>query len=67
MQLKAKALRVQTRKRKLTYIRNNWDLYLMLIPALTYIVIYKFLPLFGLTIATKEKVAARGKKKAKTA
>jgi putative aldouronate transport system permease protein len=37
----------------LVYVRNNWDLYIMLIPALTYIIVYKFFPLLGLSIAFK--------------
>ena len=40
--------------RRWAYARSNWDLYLMMLPALAYIVIYKFLPLFGLTIAFKK-------------
>jgi putative aldouronate transport system permease protein len=36
------------------YIRNNYWYYLMMIPALTYIIGYKFVPLFGLIIAFKD-------------
>lgn len=33
---------------------KHYDLYLMLVPALVWVVIYKFVPLFGLSIAFKE-------------
>lgn len=41
------------RRRKWVFARNNISLYLMLVPAFLYIFIYKFAPLFGLTIAFK--------------
>lgn len=36
------------------YVRNNYWLYIMMIPALVYIIGYKFAPLFGLVIAFKD-------------
>ncbi|MGG1516669.1 ABC transporter permease subunit [Paenibacillus oryzisoli] len=36
------------------YARRNYDLYLMSIPGLIFLVIYKFVPLYGLTLAFKD-------------
>lgn len=36
------------------YFKNNWILYVMLIPGLLFLIIYKFLPLYGITIAFKD-------------
>lgn len=38
----------------LSYMRQHYVLYLMLIPGLFFLVIYKFLPLYGITIAFKD-------------
>lgn len=36
------------------YFRHNYSLYIMLLPALLFLVVYKLLPLYGLTIAFKD-------------
>jgi putative aldouronate transport system permease protein len=36
------------------YFLKNWQLYLLSVPGLTYLVVYKFMPLYGLTIAFKD-------------
>ena len=36
------------------YIKNEWVLYLMLIPGLFFLIVYKFLPLYGITLAFKD-------------
>ena len=36
------------------YFRQNWVLYLISLPGLIYVIVYKFLPLYGLTLAFKE-------------
>nr|WP_318280973.1 ABC transporter permease subunit [Paenibacillus bovis] len=36
------------------YFKQNYDLYLMSIPGLLFVIVYKFIPLFGLTIAFKD-------------
>ena len=36
------------------YVKRNYDLYLMSIPGLLYLVIYKFVPLYGITLAFKD-------------
>ena len=36
------------------YLRNEWALYLMLVPGLFFLIVYKFLPLYGITLAFKD-------------
>ena len=36
------------------YLATHWPLYVMLLPGLFFLVVYKFLPLYGITIAFKE-------------
>jgi putative aldouronate transport system permease protein len=36
------------------YVRNYWALYIMLIPGLFFLIVYKFLPLYGITLAFKD-------------
>jgi putative aldouronate transport system permease protein len=38
----------------ISYFRKNYSLYLMSIPGLLFLIIYKFLPLYGLTLAFKD-------------
>jgi putative aldouronate transport system permease protein len=38
----------------MSYFRRNYDLYLMSIPGLLFVIIYKFIPLYGLTLAFKD-------------
>jgi putative aldouronate transport system permease protein len=38
----------------LAYLRDHYLLYLMLIPGLFFLIVYKFLPLYGITIAFKD-------------
>lgn len=35
-------------------IRKNWDLYLLFLPVLTFFIIFRFLPMYGLQIAFKD-------------
>lgn len=37
-----------------SYIRNNYDLYLMLVPAILFFVIFKYIPIGGLQLAFKK-------------
>ncbi|MGC9469582.1 MAG: ABC transporter permease [Anaerolineae bacterium] len=41
-------------KRRLRKIANNYDLYLMLLPALALLVVFRYLPMYGVTIAFKD-------------
>lgn len=43
-----------SKTRTLRYLRNNYSLYIMLLPALAFLLIYKFLPLYGMVIAFKD-------------
>ena len=49
-------------RRKLNYVRRNYDLYLLLIPALVILVIFHFVPMWGLQIGFRNyKLTAGGK------
>ena len=41
-------------KGKLAMIAQNYDLYLMLIPGLVYLIIFKYLPMYGISIAFQD-------------
>lgn len=36
------------------YIKKDWDLYLLLIPGLAFLFIFRYLPMYGITIAFKD-------------
>jgi len=36
------------------YAKRNWDLYLMSLPGLLFLIVYKFIPIYGLTLAFKD-------------
>lgn len=36
------------------YVRRNWDLYVMSLPGLLFLIVYKFIPIYGLTLAFKD-------------
>ena len=40
--------------RRLKYLRANYQMYLLLIPGVFWLFVYRFLPLIGLTIAFKD-------------
>lgn len=40
-------------KMKLRHIKNNWDLYIMLLIPLAYLIIFKYIPMIGVQIAFK--------------
>lgn len=43
-----------------TGFRNNWQLYIMLLPAIAYYVIFDYLPMYGIQIAFKDYRAVDG-------
>src|SRR5690606_3368952 len=45
---------VKNKRPALRYFRRNWDLYAMSLPGLLFLVIYKFIPIYGLTLAFKD-------------
>lgn len=42
------------------YVLPNWQLYLMVIPALTYFIIFAYGPMYGVQIAFKDYIATKG-------
>ena len=53
-------LRLTPGRRKLKRILCNWQLYLFLLPALAYFLIFRYYPMLGLQIAFKKYKAANG-------
>jgi putative aldouronate transport system permease protein len=47
----AKAVRPKRTSETVLLLRRNWDLYLLLFPALAYIVLFHYVPLYGVQIA----------------
>jgi len=45
---------VRTPTGKGGYWKRNWDLYLMSLPGILFLIIYKFVPIYGLTLAFKD-------------
>lgn len=43
-----------TRHATMKVLKNKWQLYLLLIPALTYVIIFNYIPIYGLQIAFKD-------------
>ena len=41
-------------------VRKNWILYLFLVPTLVYLILFQFWPLYGIQIAFKKFVPAKG-------
>ena len=61
------AAAAQTRKssvpasqRAKNYLKDNWQLYVMILPAVAYFVIFHYLPMYGIQIAFKDYKAASG-------
>jgi len=45
----------EIKKRKfIAYIKNNWILYLLLLPSIAYLIVFKYAPMYGVLIAFKE-------------
>lgn len=61
----AKAVRtkkndVQNRQSFKSYFKNNWQLYVMILPAVIYFLIFNYLPMYGIQIAFKDYKAVLG-------
>ncbi|MDQ1910521.1 sugar ABC transporter permease [Paenibacillus sp. GD4] len=54
------AAAVPKRKSLFTYMRQNKWLYLFLIPGFTYLLVFKYIPMFGIVIAFKDFSLVRG-------
>lgn len=50
---------VQRRSLK-SYFRNNWQLYVMILPAVIYFIVFNYLPMYGIQIAFKDYKAVLG-------
>lgn len=46
--------------RRWMQIRNNWELYLFIVPTLAYFIIFKYVPMYGVQIAFKNFIASKG-------
>lgn len=53
-------MRLDQRKHKLMQMRRNWLLYLFLLPAIVYIAVFSYAPMYGLQIAFKNFRLAEG-------
>lgn len=48
------------KKKRLSKIRKNWDLYLLVLPVLIYFIVFKYIPMYGAQIAFKDFIAVEG-------
>ena len=46
--------KVQHQRNKIGYIKRNYDLYILLIPSLLFILVFNYLPMIGITIGFKD-------------
>lgn len=53
-------MRLDQRKHKLMQMKRNWLLYLFLLPAIVYIAVFSYAPMYGLQIAFKNFRLAQG-------
>lgn len=51
---------IQPRESKLKYIKKNYMLYLFLVPAITLVLIFNYVPMYGVLIAFKDYSVAQG-------
>lgn len=47
-------------RKALVYLKGSWRLYLLLLPALVYIFIFQYLPMYGIQIAFRDYMPAKG-------
>lgn len=43
-----------------SYLKNNWQLYVMILPAVIYFFVFHYLPMYGIQIAFKDYKAVLG-------
>ncbi len=55
-----KQLRQKKRRRKLMRVLGNWQLYVFLLPAIAYFVIFRYYPMYGLQIAFRNYKTSKG-------
>jgi putative aldouronate transport system permease protein len=56
----AASLRHKNRVSGFSYLKRNWDLYLLLVPVAAYFIIFKYIPMYGVQIAFKNFIANKG-------
>ena len=42
------------RKQKIRFLKNNWDLYLFLIPGISYFILFHYIPMYGVQLAFRD-------------
>ena len=47
-------LRLRKRKRRLRYIKENYPLYLMILPAIVFVFVFAYVPMYGIQIAFRD-------------
>lgn len=52
--------RAKKRKKIIAYIRKSWILYLFVLPAIVYLIIFSYIPMYGVQIAFKDYRASLG-------
>ena len=52
--------RAKKRKKIIAYIRKSWILYLFVLPAIVYLIIFNYIPMYGVQIAFKDYRASLG-------
>lgn len=58
--LAAKTKVPKRKKKRFASITKNWQLYVLIAPALIYILVFKYIPMYGLQIAFKDFVPVKG-------
>lgn len=48
------------RSRLARAVRENWDLYLLILPVIIYYIIFHYIPMYGVQIAFKDFIASKG-------
>ena len=51
---------IVSRNKRWNLIKRNWDLYLVVLPAIIYIIIFMYIPMYGAQIAFKDFNSAKG-------
>ncbi len=53
-------LRDIRRKRRIAYWKNNWVLHMFLIPGMLFFIVFRYIPMYGITIAFKDFSIVKG-------
>lgn len=56
----AQAGRIGSKQSVQSYMKNNWQLYVMILPAVIYFIVFNYLPMYGIQIAFKDYKAVAG-------